>query len=66
MKWMSLYLVGYALVMAGIVAALWKIGVLERLGAFWTGIGVVVVVGIGIILAVQGSGQKSMIEVDRN
>jgi hypothetical protein len=66
MKWMGLYLAGYALIVIGIVAALWKTGALERIGTFWTAIGLVVAVGIGIILAVSGSGQKSMIEVDRN
>jgi hypothetical protein len=65
MKWMSMYLIGYVLVVAGIIAALWKIGVLERIGGFWLGIGLVIAVGIGIILAVSGSGTKQTIEVDR-
>jgi len=66
MRWMSLYLVGYALIVVGVMAALWKTGVLERVGAFWTGIGLVVAIGIGIIMAVGGSGRKEMIEVNRN
>lgn len=60
-----MYLVGYVLVVAGIIAALWKVGILERIGGFWLGIGLVIAVGIGIILAVSGSGQKQVIEVDR-
>ena len=65
MRWMSLYLVGYVLVVAGVIAALWKIGVLERIGGFWLAVGLVVAVGIGLILAVSGSGQKQVVEVDR-
>lgn len=65
MRWMSLYLVGYVLVVAGILLALWKVGILERIGGFWLGVGIVIAVGIGIILAVSGSGHKEMIEVDR-
>lgn len=65
MRWMSLYLVGYVLVVAGILMAMWKLGVLERIGGFWLGVGLVIAVGIGIILAVSGSGQKQVIEVDR-
>jgi hypothetical protein len=65
MKWMSMYLVGYVLVVIGIAMALWKVGVLERIGGFWLGVGIVIAVGIGIILAVSGSGTKQTIEVDR-
>ena len=35
MKWMSIYLVGYVLIVAGIIGALWKTGVLEHVGGFW-------------------------------
>ena len=66
MRWMGLYLVGYVLVVIGIVAALWKTGVLANIGTFWTAVGVVVAVGIGIILSVSSSGRKEMIEVNRN
>jgi hypothetical protein len=65
MRWMSMYLIGYVLVVAGIIAALWKVGVLERIGGFWLGIGLLIAVGIGIIMAVSGSGTKQTIEVDR-
>jgi len=66
MKWMSIYLVGYVLIVVGIVGALWKMGVLEHVGGFWIGIGIVITIGIGIILSVSGSGTKQSIEVDRN
>ena len=66
MKWTGMYLVGYAIFMAGLFAALWKLGILERLGTTWTVIGVVIAIGIGIMMAVTGSGEKKTIEVDRS
>ena len=62
MKWVSIYLVGYVLVIVGIAMALWKVGVLERIGGFWIAVGVILAVGIGIILSISGSGRKETIE----
>ena len=64
MKWMGLYLLGYVIFVAGVIAALWKLGVLERLGTTWTVIGLVIVVGIGIMIAVTSSGEKRIVQVD--
>jgi hypothetical protein len=64
MKWMGLYLLGYVIFVGGVIAALWKMGVLERLGATWTVIGLVIAVGLGIMIAVNSSGRKSIVEVD--
>jgi hypothetical protein len=64
MKWMGIYLMGYVILVAGIVAALWKAGVLERLGTTWTAIGLVIAVGFGIMIAVTSSGEKKIVEVD--
>jgi hypothetical protein len=66
MKWMSVYLVGYVLVVLGIIGALWKMGVLEHVGGFWIAIGIVIAIGVGIIMSVSGSGTKESIEVNRN
>jgi hypothetical protein len=66
MKWTGMYLLGYVIFMAGLFAALWKLGILERLGTTWTVIGVVIAIGIGIMMAVTGSGEKKTIEVDRS
>jgi hypothetical protein len=65
MKWVNLYFLGYALLIAGIVAALWKAGVLERVGAAWTGIGVVIALGIGIMVSVANSGSKESIQIEK-
>jgi len=64
MKWMGIYLLGYVIFVGGVIAALWKMGVLERLGATWTIIGLVIAVGIGIMIAVNSSGEKRIVEVD--
>ena len=66
MKWMSLYLVGYVVFLTGLALALWKLGVLARIGAAWTAIGIVIAVGLGIMLSIKGSGGKQTIEVDRD
>ena len=65
MKWSGMYLVGYAILVAGLIAALWKMGVLETIGTTWTIIGVVIAIGIGIMMAVSSSGEKRTIEIDR-
>jgi hypothetical protein len=65
MKWMGIYLMGYVILVAGIIAALWKAGVLERLGTTWTLIGIVIAVGFGIMIAVTSSGEKKIVEVDQ-
>jgi len=65
MKWMGIYLLGYVIFVGGVIAALWKMGVLERLGATWTVIGLVIAVGLGIMIAVNSSGRKSIVEVDQ-
>jgi hypothetical protein len=65
MKWTGIYLLGYVILFGGILAALWKIGVLARIGTTWTLIGVVIAIGIGIMLAVTSSGSKGNIEINR-
>lgn len=65
MKWTGIYLVGYLVVLGGVIAALWKSGVLQRIGATWTIIGVVIAIGIGIMIAVANSGKKESINIER-
>ena len=61
MKWTRLYLVGYVILILGLLAALWKLGVLARVGTIWTLIGVIIAIGIGIMLAVSGKGNTENI-----
>ena len=65
MKWVSMYLVGFVVLIGGILAALWKLGILESIGTTWTVIGAVIALGIGIMIAVSNSGTKENIQIDR-
>jgi hypothetical protein len=65
MKRSGVYLIGYIVVILGVLAALWKIGVLARIGALWTVIGLVIVIGAGIMMAVSRGGAKENIQIDR-
>jgi hypothetical protein len=65
MKWMQMYLVGYVIVLSGLIAALWKLGVIERAGPVWTMIGIVIAIGLGVMVSVSGSGNKETVEIDQ-
>jgi hypothetical protein len=65
MKWMEMYLVGYVIVVGGLFAALWKLGVIERVGPGWTAIGVVIAIGLGVMVSVSSSGDKKTVEIDQ-
>jgi hypothetical protein len=52
MRFIHLYLIGYFVLVVGAVMALWKAGVLARVSGTWIGIGVLIAVGLGIMLAV--------------
>ena len=64
MKWAGMYLFGFIVLLGGLLAALWKLGVLERIGVAWTLIGVAIMIGIGIMISVANSGRKDNIEID--
>jgi hypothetical protein len=65
MKGTGMYLLGYAVLMVGLLAALWKMGVLASIGAIWTLIGLVIAIGLGIMIAVSHSGSTGNIEIDQ-
>lgn len=65
MKWMGMYLLGYVLLIVAVLLALWKTGLLASIQPFWIGVGLLVAVGLGIMVAVANSGTKESIEVDR-
>ena len=64
-KWTAMYLFGFIVLLGGFLAALWKLGVLERVGTTWTLIGIAIAVGLGIMIAVSNSGSKENIEINR-
>ena len=65
MKWTGMYLVGFVILLGGVLAALWKLGVLATIGTTWTLIGIAMAVGVGIMIAVANSGAKENIEIQR-
>ncbi len=65
MKWAGMYFVGFVILLAGLLAALWKLGILARIGTTWTLIGIAIALGLGIMIAVSNSGIKENIQIDR-
>jgi hypothetical protein len=55
MKFLKLYLVGYFVLLVGAGLALWQAHVLDDIPPIWLGIGAIVAVGFGIMLAVASS-----------
>lgn len=65
MKWAGMYFFGFVVVIAALLAALWKLGILAHVDKFWVVIGVALVLGFGIMLSVSKSGTKENIQIDR-
>ena len=65
MKWAGMYFVGFALLIGGVLAALWKLGILQNIETTWIVIGVVILAGVGIMVSISNSGTKQNIEIDR-
>jgi hypothetical protein len=60
-----MYLVGFLILLGGVLAALWKLGILASIGMTWTLIGIAIALGVGIMVAVSNSGAKENIEIQR-
>jgi hypothetical protein len=60
-----MYLLGFLVLVGGVLAALWKLGILAEIGTTWTVIGVVIAIGLGIMIAVSNSGAKENIQIDQ-
>ena len=65
MKWAGMYFLGFALLIGGLLAALWKLGILQNIETTWIVIGVVILSGIGIMVSIANSGAKQNIEIDQ-
>jgi hypothetical protein len=63
MKWLSIFLLGYLIFMAGVFLALWKWDILDQVGPTWTLIAVLVALGFGVMIAVGNAGRKENIEI---
>jgi hypothetical protein len=55
MKFMRLYLIGYFILLAGALLALWQSGILRQISLVWLGIGLIVAIGLGVLLAVSST-----------
>lgn len=53
MKFINMYLIGFVVLVLGVVLALWKTGVLEHISGVWIAIGVVVAIGLGVMMSVS-------------
>ena len=65
MKWAGMYFIGFVVLIGGLLAALWKLGILQNIETTWIVIGLVILAGIGIMVAVANSGTKENIQIDR-
>ena len=59
MRFLKLYLIGYFILLLGAGLALWESGMLRRIPGVWLGIGAIIAIGLGIMLAVA-SGRPAM------
>ena len=59
MRFIHLYLVGYIVLVIGVILAMWKTGVLERMTPMWIVILALVATSLGIMLSVR-SGKPSI------
>jgi hypothetical protein len=64
MRFIRLFLAGYAILIAGIGLALWQTGVFHRLAATWIWAGALVAIGVGVMLSVA-SGKPAVSEQTR-
>lgn len=65
MKWTGTFFLGYILLLAGVFAALWKVGALKNVSGVWMAIGGLIAVGVGMMVAVANSGRKETIAIEK-
>jgi hypothetical protein len=55
MRFLTLYLAGYFVLLLGAAWALWESGILAEIPPVWLGIATLIAIGLGIMLAVVSS-----------
>ena len=55
MRFLTIYLVGYFVLLVGATWALWEPGILSEIPGVWIGIVATIAIGLGIMLAVASS-----------
>ena len=53
MRFINMYLIGYFILVVGIGLALWQSGALRSVAPMWIGIGCLIALGVGIMMAVS-------------
>lgn len=66
MKWVGTYLVGFVIVIGAVLAALWRLGVLQNIETIWIVIGVAALVGLGIMISVPIAGSRKIFRLIGN
>jgi hypothetical protein len=61
MRFIHLFLIGYFVLVLGVGLAMWQTGLLSRVAPIWIGIGALVAIGVGIMMAVS-SGKPTVSE----
>jgi hypothetical protein len=52
MRFLTVYLIGYFILLLGAGLALWQAGILRQIPGVWLAIGAIIAIGLGIMLAV--------------
>lgn len=65
MRFINMYLIGYVILIIGIAMAFWQSGVLNNVAPIWLGIGVIVAIGLGIMMAVSSGKPTGPVESQR-
>jgi hypothetical protein len=60
MRFLTVYLIGYFVLLLGAGLALWQSGILAEIPAIWLAIAALVAIGFGIMLAVA-SGPRTIV-----
>ena len=55
MRFLTIYLVAYFVLLSGATWALWESGILREIPAVWLGLAAIITIGLGIMLAVASS-----------
>ena len=65
MRFIHLFLAGYAVLAVGGALALWQLGIFSRVAPIWIVVGVLAAIGVGIMLAVSSGKPAVTQEVQR-
>lgn len=66
MKWAGMYFTGFVILIGGVLAAMWKLGVLQEIETTWIVIGIAILTGLGIMVSVANSGTKENVQIHRD